>query len=345
MPPSKRKRITDPRYTAAVVPTYVLAGLVDVARERGLRYEPWFAGTGITPLQTSEASARVSYRQAAVVIRRALRASPNADLGLAVGTRESLVSFGVLGFAMMSSRTLAEALRTAQEHHQISGSLMDPEVRIDRDEVVIIARERFPDAEILPFLCEELYASTLMLVRSLIGEDFRPRRLEFSYPAPAHAEVYRRLFGCPVRFEAAENRAYFDARLLATPLRTHNPITLAHALRLCREQTEALRHENDVAASVCQWLRGHLSDGSDMTAAARALNLSERTLRRRLAQCGHSFRSLHDLVRAEAATALLQDGNTTITAIAADLGFTDAREFRRAFRRWTGKTPTELRRR
>jgi AraC-like DNA-binding protein len=345
LPPPSRKRITDPRYTAAVVPTYVLAGLVDVARERGLRYEPWFSGIGITSSQTVEASARISYRQAAMVIRRALRASTRGDLGLAVGSRESLVSFGVLGFAMLSSATLGDALLIAQEHHQISGSLMDPEVRLDNGEVVIAIRERFADAEILPFLCEEVYASTLMLVRSLIGQEFRPRRLELTYPAPAHAEIYRKLFGCPLRFGASENRACFDARLLAQPLPTHNPITLAHALRLCREQTEALRHENDIAASVSQWLRSHLRDGGDMSAAARELNLSERTLRRRLALCGQSFRALHDQVRTEAATALLQDSNATITTIASDLGFTDAREFRRAFRRWTGKTPMELRRR
>jgi AraC-like DNA-binding protein len=338
-----RQTTADPRFTAAVVPTYVLAGLVEVARERGLRHDAWFSGTGLTAQQAFDPNTRVSYRQAAQVIRRAVRAHPRSDLGLAVGSRESLVSFGVLGFAMLSCRTLADALQIGMEHHQISGSLMDPAFEVEGDELQVSARERFADVEILPFLCEELFASTLMLMRSLVGPEFRPRRFEVSYAAPAYAERYRQLFGCPLRFGADSNRVIVDARWLAYPLKTHNPITLAHALRLCREQTGATRGDDDVVSSVAQWLRGRLHEGPDMALAARELNLSERTLRRRLSERGVSFRTLCDRVREETATALLRDGDDSIAGIAAQLGFSDAREFRRAFRRWTGRRPSDLR--
>jgi AraC-like DNA-binding protein len=326
------------------VPTYVLAGLVDVARERKLRFEPWFAGTGIAPQQTFEANARVSYRQASQVIRRALRSSPRGDLGLAVGSRESLVSFGVLGFAMLSCRTLADALQIGLEHHQISGSLMDPSFELARGDIVLQARERFPDQEILPFLCEELFGSTLMLLRSLVDPDFRPRWLELSYAVPPHAEAYRQLFRCPIRFGVDANRVAIEARWLEHRLPTYNPLTLEHALRICREQTAAMRSVDDVAMSVAQWLRERMRQRPGVAAAARALNLSERTLRRRLAAQGLSFRDVMDRVRAEMAEALLHDERErTVAEIGSELGFSDGREFRRAFRRWTGKTPQQVR--
>src|SRR3546814_11537750 len=66
--------------------------------------------------------------------------------------------------------------------------------------LALVAKPRAPDDAILPFLCEELFASTLMLCRGLVGASFRPLRLELAYPAPAYAQEYEELFECEVRF-------------------------------------------------------------------------------------------------------------------------------------------------
>ena len=82
---------------------------------------------------------------------------------------------------------------------------------------------------------------------------------------------------------------------------------------------------------------------SPLAQIAAELNISERTLRRQLAEESTSFSAVHDRVRTERALELLQDLELTIAAVGSQIGFTDVREFRRAFKRWTGHTPSEMR--
>ena len=76
---------------------------------------------------------------------------------------------------------------------------------------------------------------------------------------------------------------------------------------------------------------------------ADSLYRSERTLRRQLAEEGASFTRIHDRVRCERALELLRDPRLTVAQVGSQVGFGDVREFRRAFKRWTGRTPTDLR--
>jgi iron complex outermembrane recepter protein len=102
----------DARYTAAVIPTGILAVLAQVAGEEGVKVDPWLTGLGITRAQIDDAGIRVSYRQASLIIKRALRAIPCSDIGLKVGTHQSIGSFGIMGLAMMTARTFGEAIAT-----------------------------------------------------------------------------------------------------------------------------------------------------------------------------------------------------------------------------------------
>ena len=91
-------------------------------------------------------------------------------------------------------------------------------------------------------------------------------------------------------------------------------------------------------------LRSQLRQQPRLQDVARTLNLSERSLRRKLAESGRIFREIHDRVRAERALELLQAGALSVAEIGVELGFSDPREFRRAFKRWTGMPPQQARR-
>ncbi len=159
----------DSRYTTADTPPNVLVHLTQLALARGLRCEEWFAGSGLSREQLNDPTLRVSYRQARSVIRRALLATGETGLGLAVGRRETLGSFGLLGLAMMTSATFGEAMRVGIAHHRVSGSLLDVSFEVDGPhEVALAAWPRFNDAPLLPFLCEELFASALAIARELL---------------------------------------------------------------------------------------------------------------------------------------------------------------------------------
>lgn len=339
-----RGSLPDARYTAAVIPTTILAVLAQLADAEDVALEPWLAGLGITRAQIDDASVRVSYRQASLIIKRALRAIPRSDFGLEVGAHQSNGTFGVMGLAMMTARTFGEAVAIGVEYADITGALMDVELETpNAQEVALVARPRFPDEEILGFLCEELFASTLNLARNLVGAAFRPERLELTYPAPPHAARYRSLFGCEVRFGASRNRMVVAARWLEQRLPTHHPVSAQQALAICREQAAQIKRQSEIIASVERILRRRLAEHPTLGEVAQNLNLSERTLRRHLASAGRVYRDIHDQLRAERALELLSAGSLSIAAIGSEVGYSDAREFRRAFKRWTGAPPTAVR--
>ena len=332
------------RLSAAVIATNILSDLCRFADEHGVACAPWFAGSRLTRAQIDDPGVRVSYRQASEFVHHALRALPAPDVGLALGCRQNIGNFGVLGLAMMTARTFGDAVAIGLEYSAVSGTLMDLELDVDDAGIpALVATQRAPDAEILPFLCEELFASTLMMARGLLGSDLVPLRVDLAYPAPAYAARYRDAFGCDVRFAMPRNRMLVDPEWLSRPLPTYNPVNAQQALALCRAQMPDGHHASEIVTTVRSLLRRQLQQAPRLADIAAELHLTERTLRRQLTAAGTGFKDLHDRVRCEHAVDLLRDRRMSIAQVGASVGFKDAREFRRAFKRWTGNTPSEAR--
>ena len=112
------------RESAALIPTSVLVNVVEVADRVGLPTDRWLAGAGLSAETLNSPDTRVSFRQAAHVLRHAVRAMPRG-LGIDVGARDMFVSFGVLGLAIRSAENLGAAMQVGLELHQSAGSLMD----------------------------------------------------------------------------------------------------------------------------------------------------------------------------------------------------------------------------
>ncbi|SFR93016.1 AraC-type DNA-binding protein [Dyella sp. OK004] len=337
----------DPRYTAAEFPPNKLLYLVQLADARGIDSRTWYGGLALTRAQIADPALRVSYRQACLFVRRALQALDVPDAGLRIGREGTIGGFGLLGLAMMTSRTLGDAMMAGVAHHKICGCLLDLNFEaLSEREVALVAWPRFGDTELLPFFCEELFASCLMIARELVGPALHPVRVEFSYPRPSYAAEYERLFESDVRFGMPQNRLVIDTQWLARPLPGHNPLTARQALALCAQQMtpDGGEPHQEIVAAVERLLRSQLREQPKLQDVARTLNLSERSLRRKLAESGRIFREIHDRVRAERALELLQAGALSVADIGSELGFSDPREFRRAFKRWTGMPPQAARR-
>jgi AraC-like DNA-binding protein len=337
----------DARYTAAEFPSNKLLYLMQLADAHGVDSTPWFAGLALDREQIADPALRVSYRQASTFIRRALEALDVPDAGLRIGREGTIGGFGLLGLAMMTSRTFGESMQSGIRYHKICGCLLDLSFEaVGEQAVALVATPQFGDLELLPFFCEELFASSTMIARELVGPELRPLRVEFSYPQPAYVADYVDLFQCELVFNAEHNRMILDARWLGHALPGYNPLTAKQALALCAQQRtpDGGEPHQEVVAAVERLLRSQLREPPRLTDVARALNLSERSLRRKLAESGRIFREIHDRVRAERALQLLQAGTLSVAEIGGEVGFEDPREFRRAFKRWTGIAPQEARR-
>lgn len=337
---------SETRQTMALIRPNVLVHVLQHADDRGVDCRGWFAGLGLTREQMVDPCVRLSYRQVHTILLRALETCGEPGLGLVIGSSENLSVFGLLGLLMMTAPTFGEAVRMGVENHEVSGSLLDMDFEnLGGDEVALVVWPRFDDPRLQPFLCEEIMASSLAVARELVGPHFCPRRVELTYSAPGHATMYPRVLGAETRFDAPASRLILDAHWLGTPLAGHNPLASRQAQQLCRNQRQQTHGnpEQEIVATVEHLLRSRLHERLRIDQVAGALNLSERSLRRRLARQGQSFRDIHDRVRTDCALELLRGSRMPMTRVAGALGFSDAREFRRAFKRWTGVSPQAVR--
>ncbi|MBK1787147.1 AraC family transcriptional regulator [Prauserella cavernicola] len=328
----------------AVIPPTVLAAVLDIGRHEGLSVPSWLSGTGLDPALLYAPGARVSLQQARTVLRRALAAMPGRALGLDIGERDVLLSFGLLGVAMRASETLGEGLTLAEELHQASGSLLDVEREDLGDRIGVRFWERWPDPELVAFLCEEALISTVMVIRSMLADPtWAPLRVDLTYAPPAHAARYHQSFRCPITFRAEANRMVIPAALMERRITTRHEPTRRAAIEASRAMLAPGDPPSDLVASLETLLAGHLRRPLSMRDVAERLHVTERTLHRRLAEAGVRFRDVANRVRERRATSLLRHSPVPVSEVATEVGFGDSREFRRAYARWTGRTPSQAR--
>ena len=203
-PAVPRRRLDAEQFAPAIAPQ-MLVRLIDLTEELGVPPQRLSVGLGST-VEDLRCGEQVSNRQALRLIRRALRLTGRADLGLELGIREDMSHFGLPGFAMGAARTLGDAVEIAERYQNQTGGLSRSSLECGDDLVTVTVESNLHDRSVLPFVIEEYFSSSLALVRLLVGDHFRLHSLEMAYPAPAYAERYRQIFECPVRFSCALTR-------------------------------------------------------------------------------------------------------------------------------------------
>lgn len=334
---------SDDRLSRADVPPVLIRALLRVAQARGLSPARLCLGLGFTPEDLGTCTLRVSYRQTRALAVRVHAELHDPALGLAAGQTQSPLSWGMPGLAMMTCRTLGQAMAVCAAHQSEAGALVSHGIDLKDGWVVVEARPRFHDTEFERLLVEETFAAIVTVVRALVGVDFAPSRVEFALPRPAHAEACQRVLGCNVHFDRPAHRMWTGAQWLTHELPGWDPYACDAMRAGLASLMQPVPAHDDLLESALAWLRNRVDDRPSVAALACDLNLGERTLRRRLAALGVSWRALLDQVRREHALELLQRAAVPVHDVASATGFGDARAFRRAFRRWTGARPTDLR--
>jgi AraC-like DNA-binding protein len=340
-PALMNKASDQPHFEALFAPTTVRSTL-DLVRRRGLSPERMCKGLGFSLEELQDGAFQISYRQASLLIRRVQQAVKDPALGLSVGSRQTVVSWGVPGLAMLTCETLREAVAHITEHQREAGAMLMHRWSESDKEFVVEAIAKSSDSELNVFLIEEAFAGAVAVVRTLIGDRFGPKRVELAYPKPSHAAAYTAFFRCPVRFGADANRVIADRAWLEWRL----PGFGEFAARALREKLNRLMvkpsEHSELVEFMSTHLRTHLDEPRALAETARQFNISERTLRRRLADLNVSYRDIVDRIRYERAQDLLRRGRMTVREIGLATGFDDVRSFRRAFKRWSGVLPSEI---
>jgi AraC-like DNA-binding protein len=339
--PVPRPRLDAEQFAPGIAPQ-MFVGLLELTEELGVAPQRLCTGLGCS-IEGLRRGEQISNRQAWRMIRRALRLTGRADLGLELGVRENFSHFGLPGSAMSAARTFSDALEIGMRYQNQTGGISSSSVECSDNHVAVIVDSNLHDKSVLPFVIEEYFASALVIVRQLVGDRFHLHSLEVAYPQPAHAERYRQMFECPVYFGCARNRAQMHRRWLSVPIATHSAAMAAQLGVLLEQQAQARALPPRPTVAVEQLLLRSGNARLSIDQVAGALQVSVRTLRRRLNEDGSSFRTLSERVRVEAAERLLTEPGMTVAGAAERLGFSDARAFRRAFKRWLGQVPGRMR--
>lgn len=319
-----------------LVLTNVAAGLLLVARQLELDASQWLEQTGVALADIETAGAVLSYRKVVGFIEAAVVPNPDLSLGIEVGTRSKAPN-GILGFAMNSSRSVREAIEFGQSQHRAAGTLLDFEVQVRADRVELVVSERWPEPVARVFLYEEFMSSAYLQLQAMVGDLALPLAIDWPFPRPSYHRLYQRLFGCRQNFCAQRCAMSFDASLLDLPIKGYNETNLRVAQIACRELSAAVGDGGGLASEVRRAVREALPQRIDVAAIARSLSLSERTLRRRLSSQGLNCQQIKEAEWGVYAEQQLR--TNTVAGVAELMGFGDARDFRRAFKRWVGRSP------
>jgi AraC-like DNA-binding protein len=176
-----------------------------------------------------------------------------------------------------------------------------------------------------------------------MGSSFFAREFQVTYSSSSDASKYAALFGAPVLFGQSANSLLFDSGWLDGTPRLGNQITYSTVVSLCDAQIEEFQFRRGLVGEVRKILVKNLMRPTRFQDVAQNLNMSERTLRRKLRGENSSFRQVVDELRRDTAIRYLRETDLTVEDIAESLGFSDAANFRQAFRRWTNAAPYEFR--
>jgi AraC-like DNA-binding protein len=268
------------------------------------------------------------------------RLTNNPCIAFEVGMAMMPANLHALGYAWLASRTLRDALQRLARYQRLLSTALG--VRIEeRGTELDLVLERTPEWPEQGMDCT--MTAVVMMCRDITGEDFKPLGVEMTRATPPCAEQLAQFFGCPVQYGAARNCIAFGREEAEKALPRQNP-ELARANDEVALKYIAQMDREDVLSRAKLELIDMLSDGEPVRISlAQRLNMSERTLGRRLSERGVSFRALLDSVRKELGVGYMEASRHAVTEVAYLLGFSDQSNFARSFRRWTGLTPSQYR--
>lgn len=276
------------------------------------------------------------------IFARATRGNSRAWLEL--GSQYRLMSFGALGLSMMSARTFDQALRIAAENQELTFSMMTYVPLQSAGKIVGFVAD---DSAVPPDIKHFSAIRDLTLVRKMLNDTMQCRfpleRIQVAAPQPEGWDEYKHEFGCDVCFDAPINlwELQSDAGSMELPL--SDLLVSERYQAQCREELPGSYKRDDVDARLYGLLLGLGPDFPSQLRAAEQLGMSKRSLQRALASQNSSFGAVLDRVREQRASMLLGRRGVSIESIAETLGFSETAAFTRAYKRWTGSTPSQVR--
>ena len=318
--------------------------LIEVAYIKGAQKSDLYRILGVDGQHLSLPHNRVGSEKVIELLNLAVLLISEEQLGLHIGEFFKPGTFDSLGYSLMCSNTLHDAIELNYQYQALTQQIGRSELYVEGDLAFIEWRPKIDDVELLRPLTEAVMAGYASLGRWLTWEGALPiTKMYFAHKAPRDDSHYQRVFKCPIEFDAERTAICFDKEFLKYELQQADT-TLVSLLKLQMDQR--LAHLNDSDSAQYQltcFIQSQLQNGiPNIATAAKAMGYSERTLKRRLQQENTNYRSLVEKLRKTSAKAYLKRPDLKLTDVAFHLGYKNQSAFCSAFHSWFGTSPTKF---
>ena len=313
-----------------------LLSMAEVFKRQGLPLAQLFADSGLALQALAHQQARFPQDGVTRLWNHAEVFSGNDHIGLDVGSRLSLAGFPVLAYTLMTAKGPVDGFQRFLRYQRMIGQAANIRVLMRNGELVLDFHFSGDEIPVSRHTIDAAMAAMVNMARLLAGEHWHPKAVYLQRDIPRNPDNFSDWFQCPVHFRAAADQLVLDlAQFAQHPEKSASDSAW---------QASMLAGSRPTAELVAMLVAGRLEDGGlSKDSVAKSLNMTPRTLQRRLSAEGVTFQSVVDRVRRERAQEALANPLMQPIDVAFLCGFSDLTAFHHAFRRWCGMTPGEYR--
>jgi AraC-like DNA-binding protein len=325
------------------LPIYYLRQIADQLMAMGVDVNAWLQRHELTEADLIDSQVRLRFNVFRDLVEDAIAVSCEPALGLLVGQRLLLNTHGVLGFAAMNSGSIRQFIELFERYTPVRTPMVYFTHQEQEDLLLLQLHESIPLDQIQRPVFEAIILGLKKVLESVTLGASHVRYAAFPFASLGQHMLATDLFKCEVRFDAGWAGFALPLNVVDVPLKMADPATFQDAARFCQKELDKLNSSAKLSAQVQRLMLETQGGFPSLTVTARLFHMTERTLHRRLIDEGTSYKAILESVRHRLATEHVKAGRLSFQEIAYRLGYADIANFRRAFKRWEGRSPSDYR--
>jgi AraC-like DNA-binding protein len=341
-----RSRTPSVRANQRIFAPYKIAVLVDTVASHGISADVVLARTGLTLDEINDPHALTSIGQYITAYENIVAAGADFSVAYTVGARLHLSAYGMYGYALICSPTIRDFFDFAVRYHPLATPALQLGWRQEGDLAIWEFNEvyrRLMSTDLRNFVIRQQMMQNATHMRDVAGTSIRPLRALFALPDAGNTDDDAIVLGCPCHFEQATHELHYPATVLEQAPELANRLTRIMLQETCDRLIGQAKAASGISGEVYRLLMLAPVRYSSMQAVAVQLGMTERTLRRRLESEDSKYADIVDDVRKRLTLEYLDTTRLSADDIALKVGFSDISNLRRAVKRWTGQTMSEIR--
>lgn len=325
------------------LPIYYLGQIKSTLASWNLDADAWLAKQNLTSDSINDINHTIDYQTFESLLVSAIEISGEDAIGLHIGSRLSVTTHGMMGYAMINSGTLREAIGIFQRFI----NTRTPLITVDIVEVAGTLTVQFNDMGDFSPIRQTFHEAVLLTLNNILSYisfgDINILKASFCYKPPNYENVYEDFFNCKVSFLQEKTALTLSLNRIDSPLKMSDPNSLTQARNLCELELQKIGELVSNEQKVKEMLISSIGQFPSLEQLAARFHISPRTLHRYLKNENTSYKEIVESVSSQLAKKYLVESDISIQEISYLLGYKDIANFRRAFKRWYGVPPSEYR--